>query len=127
LSEKVIRVAAALEATADQTRQVMRVQLRDAHGGVHTIEIPAGVLGALLVALHSQASRLGPNRFGQPMTLTSGNAFATADGRVGLELVMENAVRLPVLFPREAIETLREALDELERFAGTPPQAPSRH
>jgi hypothetical protein len=100
-----------------QSNGGLQLTFRDPHDDVYRLRIPVGVLGALIVALRAQAAAQGGA--GQPMTLDSGHPFRLPDGRVGLELLLDGAVRLSVLLMRDAITVLRRALDELERLPRT--------
>jgi hypothetical protein len=117
------RVAMAAMLSITQNNSQLEVRFRDPQNDVHCIDVPAGVLGGLITALRSHAAAL-PGGAGQPMTLDSGRPFTLADGRVGLELLLDGAVRLPVLFPKEAIQVLRKTLDELERLSTRSPHRP---
>jgi hypothetical protein len=118
-----IRLSTMLAMTADRTNNRLEFQARDAQSQVFCIEIPEAMLGGFIVALNSQAGQLRGSGGGQPMTLNSGRPFTIADGRVGLELTLDNGFRLPVLFPKEAIPILRSTLDELERLSKQAPGA----
>jgi hypothetical protein len=113
-----IQLSAMLGIEVDRNAHSLRLQARDAHQNIYQINLPESMLGGLIVGLRSQINRLRGSAVGQPMTLDSGQAFTLPDGRVGLELMLDNAVRLPVIFPKEAIAVLRKSLDELERLSG---------
>jgi hypothetical protein len=121
VSERRIQMAAMLSLTPGDSGLLLG--FRDPDGGMYRLEIPAGAIGGLIVALRSHAA-VAQGGSGQPMTLDSGRPFTLLDGRVGLELLLEGTVRLPVLFPREAIPVLRRTLDELERLSTKSPRRP---
>ena len=108
---------------SDDPNNSLLVRFRDPHNNVYAIDLSEGLIAGLVVALMSAAAQLRRAGLAQPMTLTGGRVFTAPDGRAGLELQLENAVHLPVLFPSEAIPTLRRTLDELEHLAK---QAPKR-
>jgi hypothetical protein len=121
------RMAAVLSIIADQASSTLQVSMRDDENTVYQMDLPDGLVGGLIVSLISQIQHLRPSGVAQPMTLNSGRSFALPDGRIGLELLLENAVRLPVLFPKEAIGALRETLEELERLSQSAPAEARRH
>jgi hypothetical protein len=121
------RMAAVLSIIADQASSTLQVSMRDDDNTVYQMDLPDGLVGGLIVSLISQIQHLRPSGVAQPMTLNSGRSFALPDGRIGLELLLENAVRLPVLFPKEAIGALRETLEELDRLAQSSPAEARRH
>jgi hypothetical protein len=121
------RMAAVLSIIADQASSTLQVSMRDDDNTVYQLDLPDGLVGGLIVSLISQIQHLRPSGVAQPMTLNSGRSFALPDGRIGLELLLENAVRLPVLFPKEAIGALRDTLEELERLSQSAPAEARRH
>ncbi len=121
------RMAAVLSIIADQASSTLQVSMRDDENTVYQMDLPDGLVGGLIVSLISQIQHLRPSGVAQPMTLNSGRSFALPDGRIGLELLLENAVRLPVLFPKEAIGALRETLEELDRLSQSSPAEARRH
>jgi hypothetical protein len=104
----------------------LQLTFRDPQNDVYRLQVPAALLGGLIVALRSQAEH-AQSGAGQPMTLDSGRPFTLMDGRVGLELTLDGAVRLPVLFPKEAIPVLRRTLEELDRLSRQSPARPRGH
>ena len=121
------RMAAVLSIIADQASSTLQVSMRDDDNTVYQLDLPDGLVGGLIVSLISQIQHLRPSGVAQPMTLNSGRSFALPDGRIGLELLLENAVRLPVLFPKEAIGALRDTLEELDRLSQSSPAEARRH
>ena len=95
----------------------LEVRFRTPANDVYCIEVPEGILGGLTVALLSAAAKIQGTGPTQPMTLNSAQAFTYPDGRIGLELKLENAIRLPVLFPPEAISSLRDAAKTLDHLS----------
>jgi hypothetical protein len=122
MSQNKVELAAVLSVTP--TADKIELQFRDKNNNIHCISIPSGALGGLLVGLRSVAATVPNSGSVQPMTLNSGRPFSISDGRVGLEFTLDNAVRLPVLFPREAIPVLRRSLDELEHLSKSAPATP---
>jgi hypothetical protein len=57
----------------------------------------------------------------QPLTLVSGRPFVTPDGRAGLVLDMEG-MRVPVIFPVEAISLIQASLEQLRDMTKTSTQ-----
>ena len=104
----------------------LRVRVRDPENNVYALDLTGPVLGGLTVALNSQAGRF-QGGIGQPMTLTASRAFTISDGRVGLQLTLDNSLQLPVLFPKEALPILRKAIDELERLSKQAPNTPPKN
>lgn len=98
MPETQIKVAAMLgmESIAD----ALRLRVRDPANNVYVLDLAAPMIGGLAVTLTQQAARVQGGA-GQPMTLNASRAFSIADGRIGLELTLDNALRLPVLFPEE--------------------------
>jgi hypothetical protein len=126
MAKQRITVAAMLSAQTISVENKVSVQFRTDQNEVLTLDIPAGVIGGLIVALRFYGEPLQVE-LGQPVTLTSGRPFTIPDGRVGLNLLLDNAVRLPVLFPKKAIPALRSTLDKLERLASGEPSHPRQH
>jgi hypothetical protein len=124
MPETQIKIAAMLgmEPTAD----ALRLRCRDAENNVYTIDLTAPMVGGLAVALTQQAAQV-QGSVGQPMTLNAGRPFSIADGRIGLELTLDNGLRLPVLFPKESLPVLRKTIDELERLSKQSPAAPRQN
>jgi len=112
MPEIAIKIAALLALT--HTDEVLHLQFRDPQNQIHTLELPTPILGGLIVALTSKVGQIQGTGVAQPMALNGGQPFTLPDGRAGLELLLDDAVRLPVLFPKEAIPILRSALDMLE-------------
>jgi hypothetical protein len=103
----------------ERAERIAFVELSDGHN-----ELFRSVVQSLLSA---RAAQLTDNRVGQPMTLNASQPFTIADGRAGLVLLLDNAVRLPVLFPREAIPVLRRSLDTLEGLSSGTASAPPKN
>ena len=105
----------------------LTVRFRDQSNDVLTLKIGSGYLGGFIVGLISQASHLRDAGVNQPMTLTSIRPLTIGDGRRGIMMVLDDAARLPVLFPPAAIQALRTVLDTLEGLSTSGPTEPQRH
>jgi hypothetical protein len=127
MPETTIKVAAMMGIEPIRSSNSLRVRFRDAANNPYALDFPEGTISGLIVALTAQLAHLTRSGVGQPMTLTSGQPFTIADGRVGLELLLEHVLRLPVLFPKESIQTLRKSLDELERLSRQTPPPPRQN
>jgi hypothetical protein len=126
MPETNIKAAIMLGVEPDRQNNVLRLRFCDPSNNVYALDLAEPMIGGLTAALVGQIGQLKQSGVGQPMTLTSGRPFQIGDGRIGLELTLDNALRLPVLFPKEAIPALRKTLDELERLstkAPTPPRS----
>lgn len=105
--------------TADPTNKSLTVFASDKASHAYAIELPYQIVGGLIASLMAMAPKIAPGvgEKGadiQPLTLDSGQPFSLPDGRAGLEITVETAIRLPLVFPPEAIPVLRTALDKLE-------------
>jgi hypothetical protein len=126
MPETKIQVAAMLGIEPDPPNNLLRLRFKDKEDNVYALDLGVSILGGLIAGLMGVLGHLRGTGIAQPMTLNSGRPFVLADGRAGLEMTLESVLRLPVLFPREAIPALRKTLDELERRSiPTPP--PSRN
>jgi hypothetical protein len=111
----------------DRNQNTVTVRFRDVANNVYALNIGGGYLGGLIVGLNSQAANLSDAHANQPMTLVSTRPFTMGDGRVGLMMVLDDSVRLPVLFPPAAIQSLRNSMDVLESHSSGGPPEPSRN
>lgn len=110
----------AMQNTADKSG--VQVRFRSVAENHYIIELPTGLLGNLIIGLQLASQALTPDPLssetaGQPLGVMSGRLFVLDDGRAGLELTLDNGARLPLTFPRSAIEALRKSLDGLEGLA----------
>ena len=126
------RFAAILSMEADTENHSVLAHLRGEDDRLYCLDVPEPIIGSFVIGLLSQAKVVAPDQTGgesrtQPMNLNSGRPFRLGDGRIGLELLLEDVVRLPVLFPRSAIAVLRTALKELERLSQTAPPERKPH
>jgi hypothetical protein len=121
-----IRAAAMLGMTANLPDGLLEIRFRTPANDGYCIEIPEGILGGLIVALTSGSARIRGTGPTQPMTLDSIRLFRYPDGEVGLELSLENAIRLPIVLSKETISTLRDAANALERLSTQSPEPPRR-
>ena len=109
-----MKFAAVLSIVPDIEKGMLTVRLRGIDGRLYCLDLPEPMVGALIIGLATQAAHLTSTGAVQPMNLTSGKPFTLDDGSAGLELLLENTVRLPLVFPPKSIPVLRNALDELE-------------
>lgn len=127
MPERVTEVTTFKQVMPNRLAGALEVTLVDAEGPFR-LDIPLSILGPLTFGLFAMAPKIAPPD-GLPaamvLNLNSARPFALEDGRVGLELSVENDVRLPVLFPESAIQSVRAALDALERLRQSPPQPPT--
>src|ERR1700733_3587327 len=128
MAKNEISIGGFLGIEIDAAENALIVRLRDKSNNVYPLTTGAGYLGGLITGLSTQASRLQGAASNQPMTLHSTQPFTMADGGVGLMMVLENGgVRLPVLFPRNAIQSLRNSMDILESHSTEGPANPPSH
>jgi hypothetical protein len=111
----------------DAQRGIAKVLFRNATNQSYIVEIPLAILGSFLINLRAIAQQIMAGTssapfLGQPLTLNSGRPFQVSDDRVGLELTLDNGLRLPVVFPRSAIKALRKSLDALDSRATDKPE-----
>jgi hypothetical protein len=112
---------------ADQSRNTVTVRFRDTAHNTFALEIAGGYMGGFIIGLHSQAANLSDAAANQPMTLISTRPFTMGDGRVGLMMLLDDSVRLPVLFPPAGIQSLRTSMDTLESHSSGARPEPSRN
>ena len=105
----------------------LSIRMKGTDNRVYCFDLPEPLVGPLVIGLVSQATALTPSGLTQPMVLNSAKIFTLDDGRAGVELLLENVVRLPVIFPQEAIEPLRNALDKLDELNKKAPTTPKPH
>lgn len=122
MPELCARMTGVLSVIPDIQSKSLQVRFRDASGQTYLLEFPQAILGTLLMTMITQSQHIAPDPnastgAAQPMNLNSGRLFVLDDGRSGLELTIENSLRLPLVFPKETIPVLRKALAELERHA----------
>jgi hypothetical protein len=114
MTETRIRLAGMLGSPSNPAGNLLEVRFRTAENGVLCIEIPEAILGGLMVALRVAAGHIAKTDDVHPMAVELKRLFVLQDGRLGLELLLENVIRLPMVFPKEMVPALRTALDELE-------------
>jgi len=92
-----------------------------------------GVLGTLIVSL-LQAARAFPSDseefLSQPLQLTGVGVVSFEDGSFGLELLMDEGLRLFVAVPTESIAALRDCvkvIDTLDSAMAEQPAGMTRH
>ena len=122
-----MKFAAVLSIMPDMENGMLTARLRGIDGRVYCLDLPEPIVGPLIIGLATQAAHLTSSGATQPMNLTSGKLFTLDDGRAGLELLLENTVRLPLVFPPESIPVLRNVLDELEDLNKKAPPKPKPH
>jgi hypothetical protein len=88
------------------------VDQRDMHLALHR-----GVLGTLIVSL-LQAARAFPGEsdefLSQPLQLTGVGVVSFEDGSFGLELLLDQGLRLFVAIPSESIAALRNCVNTID-------------
>jgi hypothetical protein len=126
MPESRIRASAMLGMTANLPNNLLEIRFCTPANDIYCIEIPEGILGGLILALISGSARIRGTGPTQPMTLDSIRPFSYPDGRIGLELSLEHAIRLPVLLSKESISTLEDAAKILERLSTQIPGPPHR-
>jgi hypothetical protein len=98
-----------------------------------SLALHRGVLGALIVSL-LQAARAFPGDsdefLSQPLQLTGVGVVSFEDGSFGLELLLDEGLRLFVAVPSESIETLRDCvgvIDTLDDAMTSQPAGVTQH
>ena len=114
MAETRIRLAGMLGCQSNSTDNLLEFRFRTAENDVLCIEIPEAILGGLMVALRVAAGHIAKTDDVHPMAVELKRLFVLQDGRLGLELLLESVIRLPMVFPKEMVPALRTALDELE-------------
>ena len=114
MTETRIRLAGMLGCQSNSTDNLLEFRFRTAENDVFCIEIPEAILGGLMIALRVAAGHIAKTDDVHPMAVELKRLFVLQDGRLGLELLLENVIRLPMVFPKEMVPALRTALDELE-------------
>lgn len=104
---------------ADPISKTIKVLARDKREQDFEIILPHHLLASLIASLLAGSKRLARKQEEtrapvQPLTLDGVHAFVLADGRGGLELMIESALQLPLVFPPEAIPLIRDTLTTLE-------------
>ena len=111
MTETRIRLAGMLGSPSNPAGNLLEVRFRTAENDVLCIEIPEAILGGLMIALRVAAGHIAKTDDVHPMAVELKRLFVLQDGRLGLELLLENVIRLPLVF---LVPALRTALDELE-------------
>ena len=96
---------------------------RDMHLALHR-----GVLGTLIVSL-LQAARAFPGEsdefLSQPLQLTRAGVVSFEDGSFGLELLLDEGLRLFVAVPSESIAALRDCVNVIDTLDGAMTDQPA--
>lgn len=104
---------------ADPVDKTIKVLARDRREQDFEIILPRHLLASLIASLLLGSKRIARKQEEtrapvQPLTLEGVHAFVLPDGRGGLELTIDSALQLPLVFPPEAIPLIRDALTTLE-------------
>jgi hypothetical protein len=99
------------------------------------LQIHRGVLGSLIVSLLQTAGSFpaeaeAAELLTQPLHLTGAGLIALEDGKIGLELVLDQGLRVVLTIPRNHIAMLQscvEALDMLTNASMAKPAGASLH
>ena len=105
----------------ERGRDVIRIDGSAGESAV-ALDLHRGVLGTLIVSL-LQAARALPGDseefLSQPMQLTGVGVVSFEDGSFGLELLLDEGLRLFVAIPTESIGTLRKCVDVVDTLDHT--------
>ena len=122
-TEICIKFTGVLSATSDVENGILSFRLMGSDNRAYCLDFPESILGALIVGLKTQAAHFNPSGAAQPMRLTHGREFFLNDGQQGLELTLDDTIRLPVVFDSRTISVLRSAIDRLaDRNKKAPPE-----
>jgi hypothetical protein len=107
----------------DSAKSELVVTFISTSGGNYVVRVPSAVLDGLTLTMMSLAPKLkdpkGKGRMIQPQTLTGARQFVLPDGRGGLELTIDGQLKVPLVFPPDAIRGVRTALEQLEALLQT--------
>lgn len=100
----------------ERGRDVIRIDCSEGERPV-TLDLHRGVLGTLIVSL-LQAARALPGDseefLSQPLQLAGVGVVSFEDGSFGLEMLLDEGLRLFVDIPSESIAALRRCVDVIE-------------
>ena len=122
-AEVYVKFSGLLSVTPQIEEGLLSVQLRSEDNKAYYLDFPESILGVLITALMTQVAYLKPSGKAQTFRLTNGREFIRDDGQPGLELTLEDTVRLPVVFDSQTMAALRTAIGRLEdQITQTPPE-----
>lgn len=121
MTDRSITITGISHVRPDRRRDVVQV---DCSAGTRDVSVALhrGVLGTLVVSL-LQAARAFPGDseafLSQPLQLTGVGVVSFEDGSFGLELLLDEGLRLFVAVPSESIEMLCECAGVIETLDDT--------
>ncbi len=100
----------------ERGRDVIRIDCSEGERTV-ALDLHRGVLGTLIVSLLQAARALPGNNeefLSQPLQLVGVGVVSFEDGSFGLEMLLDEGLRLFVAIPSESIGALRRCVDVIE-------------
>ena len=100
----------------ERGRDVVRIECSAGEESL-ALDLHRGVLGTLIVSLLQAARALPANSeefLSQPLQLAGVGVVSFEDGSFGLELLLDEGLRLFVAIPSESIGALRRCVDVVE-------------
>jgi hypothetical protein len=88
------------------------------------LQIHRGVLGSLIISLLQTVGSFPPEAdagelLTQPLHLTGAGLIALEDGKIGLELALDQGLRVVLTMPREGIALLMACVEALDILTDT--------
>jgi hypothetical protein len=88
------------------------------------LQIHRGVLGSLIVSLLQTAGSFPADTdagelLTQPLHLTGAGLIALEDGKIGLELVLDQGLRVVLTIPRDRVALLMSCVEALDILSNT--------
>ncbi len=123
-----IRFESILGAGVDENKKLVHVLLRDTTGQVISVEFPEGMIGGMTLAIIDQlrtlqeANKHATSTEGQLTALTDVRGVLLPDGRRGLAMTFEDAMRVISAVSTDMRRQLGRELDTLDRLSTSEPK-----
>jgi hypothetical protein len=102
----------------------LKIQFEAADGRFFGITLQPSVIPFTIAALASQGQQAGADGRGmssQALRVVGWRPLVGKDGAPGFAWIMDGGLKVPMVFPQEALPALRSAIVELERLSAPAP------
>lgn len=113
-------ITSIVSTNADPARETMTVKVENAAGEQTDLVFHPAVLAPLIMGIMGSSSVFVPKgtegMVTQALNLTSIRGFVKDERTVGLDLILEKKLRVPIIFPRSSASKLAVQIQELEKM-----------